>query len=117
MKELMEGSELPSWFNYPKEFLRIVEQGLLDLDPWVILQANATRAKILGLAKRYPSRQLVPFAAREDNDDVACWEKNKPDVIVVIHDYASPGWENRMEFLSFWDWLRSALEETIAKEP
>jgi hypothetical protein len=56
---------------------------------------------------------LVPFARREDNDDVACWEPMSPRV-VVIHDFASPGFEDRGGFADFNGWLRQAVEDLIA---
>lgn len=115
-EQLLNKNEAPEWFNYPHEFLRVVEQGLLDFDPWIILQHQQLRTRFVGLRERYPNRSLVPFARREDNDDVACWDKNKPGIIVVIHDFSSPGYESKEEFNCFWDWLRSALEATIAFE-
>lgn len=111
---ILNENEIPTWFNYPQEFLRIVEQQLLDFDPWVIMQGQALRTRFKGLKERYPERSLIPFARREDNDDVACWEKNGLSKIVIIHDFASPGYENKEEFDCFWNWLRSALEATIA---
>ncbi|WP_068083758.1 hypothetical protein [Polycladidibacter stylochi] len=111
-EQLLNASETPAWFNYPKDFLRVVDQGLLDFDPWIILQYEQLRVRLNGLEERYPTRSLVPFARREDNDDVACWEKDRPGV-VIIHDFASPGYEDKQAEVNFWDWLRSALETTI----
>ena len=111
-EKLLNESELPIWFNYPQEFLRIVDQGLLDFDPWIVLQGVQLRTRFRGLQERYPERELIPFARREDNDDVACWDKGKEGV-VIIHDFSSPGYENKQDMNSFWDWLRSALEATI----
>lgn len=113
MNILLNPEELPSWFSYSEEFLRIINQGLLDFDPWIVLQGAQLRTRFLGMKGRFPDRELVPFARREDNDDVACWDKNKPGWVVVIHDFSSPGHENKNELDSFWDWLRDALEATI----
>lgn len=111
-EQLLNESELPIWFNYPQEFLRIVDQRLLDFDPWIVLQGGQLRTRFRGLQERYPERELIPFARREDNDDVACWDKGKEGV-VIIHDFSSSGYENKQDMNSFWDWLRSALEATI----
>lgn len=113
-EQLLTKDETPDWFNYPQDFLRIVEQGLLNFDPWIVMQTDQLRTRYNGLKERYPSKVLVPFARREDNDDVACWDKNKPGVVVIIHDFSSPGYENKEEYSCFWDWLRSAVEATIA---
>lgn len=116
MDQLLSKNELPEWFSYPEEFLRIIEQGLLDFDPWIILQNAQLRTRFSGIKERYPERKLIPFARREDNDDVACWDQCKPGFVVIIHDFSSPGYENKEEFVCFWDWLRSAVEATIAYE-
>ena len=110
--DLLTQTERPKWFDYPQDFLRIVEeQKLLDFDPWIVMRGDQLRTCFNGLKERYPTRELVPFARREDNDDVACWDKNKG--VVIIHDFASPGYESKQELSSFWDWLRGALEATI----
>ena len=36
------------------------------------------------------------------------WRRN-----VIIHDYCEPGWEQRGEYDSFWDWFMEAVEEMI----
>ncbi|MBO6504698.1 MAG: hypothetical protein JJ960_06350 [Kordiimonadaceae bacterium] len=111
-KGLLTSKEVPEWFTYPPGFLRIYNQGLVNFEPWKIIKEDRLRYRLQGLKNRYPKRNVIPFAERQDNDDVACFEKGVVGV-VIIHDYASQGWESREGFDSFWDWLRSALEETI----
>lgn len=108
---LLDESVLPEWFNYPKEFTLLKEQNLLDFDPWIILTDWRLQERYQGIQNRYPSRQLVPFARREDNDDLACFERNKG--IVIIHDFASAGYEGGQQAMEFWDWLRLAIEDMI----
>ena len=115
MAELLGPKELPDGFAYPAEFLRVVDLGLVNLEPWSILEGDALRERHIGLLRRYPARRLVPSARREDNDDIACWERSHGQ-IVVIHDFASPGFENRHEFPDFWSWFRTAIEDFIAFE-
>ena len=117
MEQLLEESERPEWFSYPREFLRIVDQNLLDFDPWIVLQGERLRTRYKGLKERYPDRELVPFARRDDNDDVACWEKGNEKSVVIIHDFSSCGYEQRESFSSFWDWFRNVVEEMIEYEP
>lgn len=70
-----------------------------------------------GLGERFPKRRLVPFARRIDSDDIACWDIAQSDKkVFVIHDYASPGWEQREEFPEFNDWFRKAIEDLIEYE-
>ena len=40
MSQLLPPAELPADFGYPGKFLRVVDQGLVDLEPWMILQAE-----------------------------------------------------------------------------
>jgi hypothetical protein len=56
------------------------------------------------------------FAVRQDNDDVACWDIDQANA-VVVHDFASPGFEQRREFPGFYDWLRQAIEDLIEFDP
>jgi hypothetical protein len=113
MADLLGPAEVPPGFAYPPEFLRVVELGLVNLEPWWIFDGAPLRDRVAGLRVRFPDRVLVPFARREDNDDVACWESAPPRV-VVIHDFASPGFENRGGFADFNGWLRQAIEDLIA---
>lgn len=74
MADLLTGDDLPEGFAYPPEFLRVVELGLTDLEPWWIIDGDLLRSGMRLLASAYPTRRLVLFAKRQDNDDVACWD-------------------------------------------
>ncbi|MGY3676572.1 hypothetical protein [Streptomyces sp. TE33382] len=112
MAELLTSADLPEGFEYPAEFIRVVELRLTNLEPWWIFDGGLLRRRAVGLRERYPERRLVPFARREDTDDVACWDLAQGDV-AVIHDMASPGWEQRERFPDFNAWLRQAIEDFI----
>jgi hypothetical protein len=112
MADLLSLADLPAGFEYPAEFIRVVELGLTNLEPWWILQGDRLRERLLGLDSRFPDRNLVPFARRQDNDDVACWDVSRGNV-VVIHDFASSGWEQRAEFDDFNAWFRVAIEDLL----
>lgn len=43
----------------------------------------------------HPNRCLIPFAKRDDNDDIACFELGKGESVIIIHDFASHGFEDR----------------------
>jgi len=108
---LLKKADLPDWFDYPTELSILMKQNLLDFDPWVIITDERLVERYKGLKKRYPERNLIPFARREDNDDLACFEKGKE--VVVIHDFASAGFEGGKETLSFWDWFRMSIDDMI----
>lgn len=112
MADLLSIDDLPDGFRYPRAFVRLVELDLTSLEPWWILEGDQLRRRSEGLRERYPNRTLTPFAARQDNDDVACWDGAAARV-VVIHDFASPGWEEHAEFDNFAAWLRAAVEDFL----
>ncbi len=112
-KYLVPEDQLPSWLNYPRAYRRLVEQELYHLTPWHFLDGEEALARYRGLSERYPSRVLFPFAYRQDNDDFACWSKSTGEEVLVVHDFASPGWENVEAFVDTWAWFRRAVEETI----
>lgn len=104
----MEEKKLIENFNYPNDFMILINQNLLDFDPWIILLGDRLKERYEGVKNRYPNRILIPFARREDNDDLACWNEEKK--VVIIHDFASSGYEGGKITMSFWDWFRSAVE-------
>jgi hypothetical protein len=110
---ILPNDHRPSWLEYPHSFNRIVEQSLVHVTPWHILEAERALTQFRRLAERYPSRELFPFAYRQNNDDLACWSKGSGEKVFIIHDFASPGWENEAEFNDVWTWFRAAVEETI----
>jgi hypothetical protein len=111
--DLLRPDELPAGFLYPPPFLRMVERGLVYFEPWFVLEGEQLRARAQGLRARFPDRTLIPFARREDSDDVACWEPPDQTRVMLVHDFASAGWERRAVFDSFYDWLRRAVEDMI----
>ena len=111
--KLLREDELPTGFTYPKAFLRAVERGLTHLEPWWVFDGDNLRSRARGLRERYPERALVPFARRQDNDDVACWEAGQGEQVFIVHDFASPGWERRRVYPNFYAWLRQAVEDMI----
>ena len=112
MAELLSLEDLPEGFDYPSEFIRVVELGMVNLEPWWILEGDLLRSRQQGLKERYPRRRLVVFARRQDNDDVACWDLAANDV-AIVHDFASPGYEHVRSLPDFNDWLRQAIEDLI----
>lgn len=99
--------------SYPQAFRRLVARQLTHIDPWWILDASIARPIMSGIKKRYPGTHLLPFAKREDNDDIACFELGTPSKVVIVHDFSSAGWERRQLFDDFYAWLRYAVEEMI----
>ena len=113
--KLFEPSDLDVPVKLPGGLLRIVNQNLVDLTPWHVMPRDLAVKRLHGLRQRY-SRKYVPFARRQDNDDLACIDPARPEEIVIVHDFASEGTELRKRFDSFWDWFRAAVEEMVLFE-
>ncbi|WP_432066460.1 hypothetical protein [Streptomyces sp. C10-9-1] len=107
--------ERPEGFAYPDLFMRAATAGLLDLDPWWALDDATLAARSAGLSQRYPTRNLIPFSRRQDNDEVACWDLDLGGVSVV-EDYSPPGQEQISHFEEFSQWLAAALNDFIEYE-
>lgn len=117
MCELLSRELLPEWFEYPKNLLSLLEDDEIDFGPWQLLHGKWLNVRHTGLKERYPNLDLVPFARRLDDDDVACFdvsERSSIPKVKIIHDFASSGWEEREAFESFDIWLQEAKE--LAKD-
>lgn len=113
--ELFNIKEIYSDFQYPASFVKAVELNLLDFEFWYVMTNEQVATRINGLMKRYPNRKLVPFARRDDNDDIACFEVGKEEKVQIIHDFASEGYEQREEYDNFWSWMKVAIDELIER--
>lgn len=111
--ELYNINAIYSDYVYPAEFVKIVELNLIDFEMWYLMSNEQVDIRIKGLKSRYPNRNLIPFARRDDNDDIACFEVGKGKSVQIIHDFASEGFEQRKEYGCFWDWFRDAIDEMI----
>ena len=100
-------------YQYPAAYNKLVELGLLDFDIWYLIESEQATKRYHDLRGRFPKRQLIPFARRDDNDDIACFEIDKPGRVQLIHDFSSEGYEQRGEFSDLWDWLKYAINEMI----
>lgn len=115
MALLLTSADLPGDFVYPSALVRVVEHGLLDLEPWEVLEGATLLHRLRGLRSRYPDHRYIPFACRTDTDDVVCWDPDeRPGRVVVVHDFASPGWERQGSFEDVSAWLRQAFEDFVA---
>jgi hypothetical protein len=114
MPSLIAEDQLPPGFEYPREFLRIVELGLTNLEPWWVIEGDLLLERYRDLAKRYPAHTFVPFAIRVDCDDVACWDVGGG--VVIVHDFASEGREVRARYRDTYQWLKQAIEDLIEYE-
>lgn len=102
--------DFPGWLQLPNKYFELIQLSQNAFLPWYLINRDDYLTKRKGLQERYPSRELVPFAKHDYSDDVACWDRNKLSKVVIVHDYASPGYENRYIFESFDDWYNYVIE-------
>jgi hypothetical protein len=113
--ELLRPEDLDIPVVLPVELQRLASQRLVLLTPWEIMGRDLARKRLAGLRSRY-RRPYVPFARRQDNDDLACILPDEPGVIIV-HDFSAEGHERVTSYGSFWDWFRAAVEDMIGFDP
>lgn len=110
---ILPDRERPEWLLYPQELLDLVRSGRMPLVPWHFVHAETVASQ----HRRFQShlgRDLVPFAFRQDREDLACFEKGRGHEVFIIHDNCNAGYEDEGHFASFSDWLRDV--ETEAAE-
>ena len=103
-------------FKFPSSYLKAIELNLVDYEYWYLMDEKQIRTRYEGLKKRFPNRRLIPFARRDNNDDIACFEIGEGEKVFIVHDFASEGYERRQEFDDFWSWFISAIKELIGIE-
>ncbi len=75
---MIEKESLPALYD------QMVECGIIDLDPWGLLQGEMQHRRAQDIEKVFAGWGIILFARRTDNDDVACWTDSK---VVVIDDW------------------------------
>lgn len=103
-------------FVWPSQIRKAVDLGLCDFQQWHILFGKVAQWRLEVLMELYPDRRLVPFAARHDNDDLACFEVGFGGRVFIVHMGAGPGWERRQEYDDFWAWFQVAVDELIEED-
>lgn len=108
---LLNDKDKPEWLNYPEALKNMILNGEVKLTPWHLMQKERVLLEISVLFKLY-QRHLIPFAYRQDNDNLACFEKESSKVF-IIHVFASKGFENEDTFENFDDWYQDVYEEMV----
>lgn len=111
--EIFNVNSIYKEFQYPTSYVKAIDLNLVDFEFWYLMSKEQVDTRISGLMKRYPNRKLVPFARRDDCDDIACFEVGKDSKVQIIHDFASEGYEQCAEYEDFWDWMKTAIDELI----
>jgi hypothetical protein len=99
----------------PEGLGRLRRQNVVDPTPWHLMSRELVMKRLKGLPQLY-ARKYVPFARRQDNDDLTCLDLDLPGEVVVVHDFSTEPKEVRHRLPNFWDWFRAAVEDMISFE-
>lgn len=109
--------DTPKGFALPAQLAGLNLQGLPELRPvfWLSNYRGQTRIWSKILRRQYPGRHLLPIAKTAESDDVYCLDVEDPEhsSILLIHSFASAGWEYRGEWSGFDSWLRAAQRHHV----
>jgi hypothetical protein len=116
----MKDSDIPDFgFELPRGYRWLLDRGLVgfeansSLQPWHYLPSKHA----FDLGERWPSRpgntRLFAFAKRQDCDDLACFEVvgSRAERIFVVHGWTPGGYEVDRSYQSFWEWLKSVVDD------
>lgn len=102
--------------SLPALYAHMIECGIIDLDPWALLRGDKQLRRAQHIEQVFPGWEVIPFARRTDNDDVACWTGSK---VVVIDDWDLIWDENgprrlvAREYGSMEEWFLAAARDFI----
>jgi hypothetical protein len=111
MIKILNQIKCPDWVQYPEKYIQIIYEEKDEFLPWYLTEEEDTLWRLEGIKKRYPEKKLFPFARRDCSDDIACWEENFGEKVIVMHDFTDPGWERRNVFKNFETWYECALSQ------
>ena len=88
------------------------------LEPWFYMDAD----NVFDVCKKWPSVpneravELIVFARRFDNDDMACFEvsENVIKQIVVVHGWTPTGYDVIVELSGFWHWVKLVIDDVAS---
>jgi len=106
-------------FKFPEKFLEVMYASAVPYPrPWsyILEFPDYARFWFRQAQTQYVDRCIVPFAIRDDNDDVACFDGNDHSgdpKVHIVHFFASAGWEDRGSYDNFEAWQKMAKQESI----
>jgi len=112
--EILETGNLEFIFDYPEALERLVALKLINFDLWYLMSKEQSMVILRQMKMNCNRKDLIPFARRGDNEDVACFEIGNNEKVVVLRNCEHLGYRPRQVFDSVWDWFRDAIEIMIA---
>jgi len=112
--EILNTDDFGVTFNYPDALERLVALKLINFDLWYLMSKEQSMVILRQMKMNCNRKDLIPFARRGDNEDVACFEIGNNEKVVVLRNCEHLGYRPRQVFDSVWDWFRDAIEIMIA---
>ena len=100
-------------YRFPIKYQSFIELGVSDFGYWYLIPNEQLNSRIIGLKQRYPDRKLIPFARRDDCDDIACFDVDIPDKVLIIHDFAKNGYELKKTYNDLSEWFQDVIGELL----
>ena len=101
-------------FAYPEAIERLIALGLVNFDLWYLMGTQQIMQIGELLREQYGTETWIPFARRGDNEDIACFEADFGEKVVVLRSHELLGYRKCAVYDSVWDWFRDAIEVMIA---
>jgi hypothetical protein len=109
----LPSSFLPKDFSYPTPFIELVTWNSVNLVPWYILKRNDAVGMHGYLHTLYRRPIYIPFARRQDTDDVAAWTIQDPGKIHIVDIAEQPEWAITPVCKDFEAWMRVVFEDML----
>lgn len=114
----LPADELPEGFTCPEEFLRLLDLGITDLQPWLLYAGQRQLNWSKNLHELLPDPPLLPLAGREDRDDLVCWNCRTGRITGLDEDFYHEGRRSERTYdgvpeLSFLAWFPEVIDDFI----
>lgn len=92
---------------FAQEYVMVLNLGLINLTPWTLLSYSQVNDNYLnaknGLIK------IIPFAIRQDTEDVAYWELDSGIEVKIMHRF--PERPSTEKYSCFAEWYINAVKD------
>jgi hypothetical protein len=105
-------STMPSGFQYPGDYIKLVDSGFVDFLTWSLLDNERAEALLKNMSSKY-GKTYVPFAECLGSDDVACWKIGDSVKVYIVENYTENGLEVMKYYDNIWHWLRNILTNAV----
>jgi hypothetical protein len=99
--------------NIPKGLNFLLSEQIVKLTPWRLLKDDSFDLWFNEYQTKYPGRKIIPFAARYDDDVIACFDEDEPEKIFVLLTQA-PIYDDVIKtYDDFWSWFKQCINNMI----